>query len=93
KYTYLGLYDTEIEAAMAYDRAAVKLKGLAAITNFDLSMYLDELNPGGALGFGLGFGFRVVAVCGMDWWGSRFRVPTSTIGLDILHLIELNKES
>jgi hypothetical protein len=51
KYTYLGLYDTEIEAAMAYDRAAVKLKGLAAITNFDLSMYLDELNPGEGLLF------------------------------------------
>ena len=30
---------------MAYDRAAVKQKGLAAITNFDLSMYLDLLNP------------------------------------------------
>jgi hypothetical protein len=50
KYTYLGLYDTEIEAAMAYDRAAVKLRGLAAITNFDLSMYLDELNPGEGVG-------------------------------------------
>jgi hypothetical protein len=46
KYTYLGLYDSEIEAAMAYDRAAVRLKGLAAITNFDLSSYLEELNPG-----------------------------------------------
>lgn len=31
---------------MAYDRAAVKQKGLQAITNFDLAQYLDELNPG-----------------------------------------------
>jgi hypothetical protein len=38
---------------MAYDRAAVKLKGLAAITNFDLSMYLDELNPGEVCGCGV----------------------------------------
>lgn len=33
---------------MAYDREAVKSKGLSAITNFDLSLYLDLLSPGGS---------------------------------------------
>lgn len=31
---------------MAYDKAAVQMKGLGAITNFDLSLYLDLLDPG-----------------------------------------------
>jgi hypothetical protein len=47
--SYLGLFDQEVDAAMAYDREAVKSKGLAAITNFDLSLYLDLLSPGGCV--------------------------------------------
>lgn len=47
---YLGLFDQEVDAAMAFDRAAVKMRGLAAITNFDLSLYLDLLNPGAQIG-------------------------------------------
>lgn len=46
--SYLGLFDQEVDAAMAYDRAAVESKGLSAITNFDLSLYLDLLSPGGS---------------------------------------------
>jgi len=43
KHIYLGLYNDEAEAAGAYDKALVKLRGSAAATNFALSNYNDEL--------------------------------------------------
>eukprot|EP01026_Neomeris_dumetosa_P076706 TRINITY_DN8254_c0_g1_i3.p2 TRINITY_DN8254_c0_g1~~TRINITY_DN8254_c0_g1_i3.p2 ORF type:complete len:254 (-),score=33.58 TRINITY_DN8254_c0_g1_i3:4-765(-) len=44
KYKYIGLFKTEVEAAIAYDREAIQTRGLEAQTNFDISNYLDLLS-------------------------------------------------
>lgn len=46
KYIYLGTFDSAKDAAIAYDKAAVKFKGRKAMTNFPLDNYNDILvNP------------------------------------------------
>ncbi|XP_057537860.1 AP2-like ethylene-responsive transcription factor At1g79700 isoform X2 [Amaranthus tricolor] len=44
KYLYLGTFATQEEAAAAYDIAAIQHRGQNAVTNFDVSRYMNLLD-------------------------------------------------
>ncbi|CAI0410515.1 unnamed protein product [Linum tenue] len=47
KYLYLGTFNTQEEAAEAYDLAALEYRGANAVTNFDVANYVDRLKAKG----------------------------------------------
>ncbi|KAG1364451.1 AP2-like ethylene-responsive transcription factor AIL5 [Cocos nucifera] len=49
---YLGTFSTQEEAAEAYDVAAIKFRGLNAVTNFDISRYDVKSIANGSLPIG-----------------------------------------
>nr|CAD1825904.1 unnamed protein product [Ananas comosus var. bracteatus] len=78
---YLGTFSTQEEAAEAYDIAAIKFRGLNAVTNFDISRYDVKSIISGSLPIG--------GMSGRTSKASESSSSSDTIGLQAKQQIEL----